>query len=44
MISTLAASYPDFLDDLADTSQLRASTVRAYRYERSIANGPHNLL
>lgn len=37
MASTLAESYPHFLDDLAHKRQLRASTLRAYRYELAAA-------
>ncbi len=37
MTFTLADTYLHFLDDLADKSQLRASTVRAYRYELAAA-------
>ncbi len=34
---TLAETYPQFLDDLAHKSQLRPSTLRAYRYELAAA-------
>jgi integrase/recombinase XerD len=37
MMSTLAECYPHFLDDLIYKSQLRASTLRAYRYELAAA-------
>jgi hypothetical protein len=34
---TLAETYPQFLDDLAQNDQLRSSTLRAYRYELAAA-------
>lgn len=37
MASTLADSYPHFLNDLAHKHQLRASTLRAYQYELAAA-------
>lgn len=37
MTLTLAETYPQFLDDLAHKSQLRPSTLRAYRYELAAA-------
>ena len=37
MTLTLAEMYPQFLDDLAHKRDLRAGTLRAYRYELAAA-------